>query len=265
MVEERQGRVAVGRHSIDRRVERVGMEEVKPHHLHVVRQLRVTSLDQLEQAAQRRERHATQRLAVRGKLRPLRDLQDAWRRAAKERVKKLVKLEHLFCAVARSDAANELLEVVGLPRQPVIAVASKRQPRGRARDTRIGGVGRSGERAPEEGTLQTATHQHSHGHEGLAQRRVHVVGDRYVEEQVAAPDRFPKEAARWLAAVHEHRAVREAVIARDEVVQVRVRLEPHVGQHDGARRVASTVAVDGADCGVCLAPAQVLASAAHNH
>ena len=83
MVEERQGRAAVGRHSIDRRVERGGMEEVvKPDRLHVVRQLRVTSLDQLEQAAQRRERHATQHRAVRGKLRPLRDLQDARRRAA---------------------------------------------------------------------------------------------------------------------------------------------------------------------------------------
>ena len=49
------------------------------------------------------------------------------------------------------------------------------------------------------------------------------------------------------------------------MIQARVRLEPHVGQHDGARRVASAVAVDGADCSVCLAPAQVLASAAHNH
>ena len=62
----------------------------------------MTSLDQLEQAAQRRERHATQRRAVRGKLRPLRDLQDARRRAAKERVEELVKLEHRDRALARA-------------------------------------------------------------------------------------------------------------------------------------------------------------------
>ena len=65
--------------------------------------------------------------------------------------------------------------------------------------------------------------------------------------------------------MHEDCALREAVVARDEVVQVHVRLEPHVVQLDGARRVARTVAVDGAHAGVRIAPRQVLAGAAHHH
>ena len=113
--------------------------------------------------------------------------------------------------------------------------------------------------------VEAAPQEDGDGHEGLAQLGGHVVGDRDVEEQMATQYRAAPEAARRLAALHKDGALREAVVARYEVVQVHVRLAPHVAQLDGPRGVARAMAVDGAHGSVRVAPRQILLCAAHHH